>query len=141
MNKLMAGSIAIALFLIASCGAPKPGLATSAEEIVGTWQKVRGSEWYMQFFEDGTLHGSHNTFLLDDRANFKAEFRFEGAQLIMEEILYPACEEIPTAIYEVHLLETGNLQFVAIEDECAGRRGHLEGQPDRGFTSEYIPAP
>ena len=38
------------------------------------------------------------------------------------------------AIYEVHLLENGNLQLVAIEDTCGFRSGLFQG-------AEWAPAP
>jgi hypothetical protein len=37
MNKRMIGWIAALTLLVAGCGAPKPNLATSPEDIVGTW--------------------------------------------------------------------------------------------------------
>ena len=34
----------------------------------------------------------------------------------------------PNAIYEIHLLENGNLQLVAIEDTCVHRSGDLQAE-------------
>ena len=45
----------------------------------------------------------------------------------------PCADDNPDATYEIHLLENGNLQFVAIEDKCAFRSGSL--------SVEYAPAP
>jgi hypothetical protein len=33
------------------------------------------------------------------------------------------CDDNPDAIYEIHLLQNGNLQFIEIEDTCGGRSG------------------
>ncbi len=43
-------------------------------------------------------------------------------------------DDCPDAIYEIHLLENGNLQFVAIEDTCAKRSSALN-------LSELAPVP
>jgi len=43
MNKLMAGSIAMAMFLLAGCAASGPKLANRAEDIVGTWHTPASS--------------------------------------------------------------------------------------------------
>ena len=44
------------------------------------------------------------------------------------------CKDNPDAIYEIHLLENGNLQLVAIEDMCLRRAGPFDG-------AEYAPVP
>ncbi len=33
------------------------------------------------------------------------------------------CDDNPDAIYEIHLLENGNLMLVVVEDTCAIRSG------------------
>ena len=43
------------------------------------------------------------------------------------------CGDNPDVIYEIHLLENGNLEFVAIEDTCAVRL--------TGWTVEWAPVP
>jgi len=118
MNKLVTSSIAIALFLLAGCAASGPKLASSAEDIPGTW-KSNTSSWEIQFYEDGTLRRE----IVDDHAHDGEEFRFEGTRLILKDEPGGACtrEGAETAVYEVELLENGNLMFTAIEDECAIR--------------------
>jgi len=74
MNKLMAGSIATALFLLAGCGARGPKLASSAEDIVGTWQSTTSSA-ELQFNEDGTLR-----IQFEGGVIVNAKFRFEGTR-------------------------------------------------------------
>ncbi|MFQ5962309.1 MAG: hypothetical protein ACE5MG_13025, partial [Candidatus Methylomirabilales bacterium] len=51
------------------------------------------------------------------------------------------CEENIVGVYELYLLENGNIQFVAIEDECAMRETEQAGRPDDGITREYEPVP
>jgi len=117
MNKLVTSSIAIALFLLAGCAASGPKLASSFEDIAGTWHSTTDSA-EIQFNEDGTLRvqtaqGTDVTF----------EFRFEGTRFFSTDIPNGGCTQIgaETGIYEVELLENSNLMFTVIEDECATR--------------------
>ena len=124
MNKLVASSTAIALFLLAGCAASGPKLANSAEDIAGTWHSTTDSG-EMQFNEDGTL-----IFLPVTVNPFAVEFRFEGTRLFSEG--YPPgflCVQLGAeiVIYEVELLENGNLKFTVIEDECPIRVTYFTG--------------
>jgi len=118
MNKLVTSSIAIAVFLLAGCAASGPKLASSAEDIAGTWHSTTDSG-EVQFNEDGTLLGGPATV-----NPLPAEFRFEETRLFLtftgqgNLCLLQGAE---TGIYEVELLENGNLMFTVIEDECATR--------------------
>jgi len=124
MNKLVTSSTAIALFLLAGCAASGPKLASSPEDIVGTWQSTTSS-LEIQFNEDGTARvqsgdGSANT----------AEFRFEGTRFFaIDSGQGNQCVQLgaETGIYEVELLENGNLKFTVIEDECPVRVNNLTG--------------
>ena len=61
------------------------------------------------------------------------ETRFEGTEVFvkaLKETEY-SCDDDP--IYEIHLLENGNLQLVAIEDPCVHRVGD--------FQAEWEPVP
>jgi hypothetical protein len=99
-------------------------LATSAEEIVGTWQKTIGAG-YIRFYEDGAFHQARALDNLDSKPFAICEFRFEGTQMLIKEISVsgvPSCGE-PIGIYEVRLLEGGKIQIVSIKDKCSPRRG------------------
>ena len=124
MNKQMASSIAIALFLLAGCAAPGPRLASSAEDIAGAWHSTTSSG-EIQFNEDGTILIGPATV-----NPVAGEFRFEGTRLFLVDIAPGApcvLEGAEAGIYEVELLENGNLKFTAIEDECAIRVSFLVG--------------
>ncbi len=70
----------------------------------------------------------------------KWETRFEGTQLLIKgRIGY--CIDPVTGIYEVNILENGNLGFVAIDDECSGRASVLRGPVGAEGTVEYEPVP
>jgi len=134
MNKRMVSSVAIALFLLAGCAASGPKLASSFEDIAGTWHSITSSA-EIQFNEDGTVRRR-----TAEQTPGDAGFRFEGTRLILTEIPGRNCYliEAPIGIYEVELLENGNLKFTAIEDECATRLNYLEGAL---IEAEWEPVP
>ena len=119
--------MAVGLLVVAACGTGG-GPITSFEDIVGTtYEPQQGSPFFFQFFEDGTWHGSSNRDLVEDRPRVIFETRFEGTTIFVNETK-GFCDEGSggpgdnlDAIYEIHLLENGNLQFVEIEDPCAER--------------------
>ena len=108
-------------------------LATSAEEIVGTWHNSGAG--YLRFYKDGTFHWARALDNLDSQPNAINEFRFEGTQMILKEVSVsgvPGCGDA-TGIYEVRLLEGGKIRIVTIEDKCAPRAGStaVEYEPVR----------
>jgi len=57
---------------------------------------------------------------------FTGEFWFEGTQFFTQDSV--GCDVgNPIGIYEVELLENGNLKFTVIEDECATRANGMQG--------------
>ena len=122
MNKRMASSIAIALLLVAGCAALGPKLASSAEDIVGTWQSTNTSA-ELQINEDGTTRVEFG-----DGSFFTDQFRFERTRLFFS----------GNGIYEVELLENGNLKFTVIEDENQTRANYLAGGL---IEAEWEPVP
>jgi hypothetical protein len=109
-------------------GSLQPGPVSSFEDIVGTYQRQGPGEiFYLQFFEDGTLHGSSNRDLVQDRPQASQETRFEGTKMFVKQIK-GGCDDDPDAIYEIQLLENGNLKFVAIEEPCGIRSGTLDAE-------------
>jgi len=123
MNKLVASSTAIAVFLLAGCAASGPKLASSAADIVGTWKSSTSSVTF-QFNEDGTTR-----ITTAQGTDVIREFRFEGTRFISTDIPNGGCTHIEAqiGIYEVELLANGNLKFTVIEDECPGRVNGLTG--------------
>ena len=124
MQKPIASLMAVGLLLLAACSTAEvePGPITSFDDIAGTTYERQGpgGQWYFHFFEDGTWHGSSNRDLVVDSPTIINETRFEGTTVFVNETK-GSCDDNPDATYEVHLLENGNLQFVEIEDKCAGR--------------------
>ena len=135
MNKQIASVIAIALLLLAGCAASGPKLLDSAEDIVGTWQSNVTSV-ALHFTEEGTW--GHE--FPGDHAHTGSEFRFEGTRLIFNSNPAGGCflQGHETGIYEVELLENGNLKFTVIEDDCLVRVSYTAG---RVIEVEYEPVP
>ena len=123
MQKPIANLMAVGLLLLVACGTGgevEPGPVTSFEDIAGTYQEQGPFPVYFHFFEDGTFTRSTNRDLVEDRPSSITEVRFEGTKVFLTETK-GVCDDDPNAIYEIHLLENGNLQFVLIEDMCAIR--------------------
>ena len=121
MNKQMASSIVVALFLLAGCAASGPKLASSAEDIAGTWHSTVSSA-EMQFNEDGTWVQE-----MGDHTHTGLEFRFEGTRFIWKDFEGCTSPGAEIGIYEVELLENGNLKFTVIEDDCSTRVNNIAG--------------
>ena len=137
MQKPIASLMVVGVLILAACGTGgevEPGPITSFEDIAGTTYESQGvgGPFFLYFFEDGTIHGSSNRDLVEERPSIIQETSFEGTTVFLSEI-EGLCNDDPDAIYEIHLLENGNLQFVAIEDACPPR--------SRNFPAEYTPLP
>ena len=109
-------------------GSLTPGAipVTSYEDIAGTYtnRPASGSAsayFALHIFEDGTWHVStQGAFRVEDNPQKAYETRFEGTEVFVTET-QGNCGNDTEAIYEIGLLENGNLQFVPIEDTCETR--------------------
>ncbi len=112
----------------------EPGPITSFEDIAGIIYERQKPPSFFYFFEDGTVHLSTNRDLVEDAlgGSHIYETRFEGTKIFVTETK-GFCDDDPEAIYEIHLLENGNLRLVAIEDPCAHRSSD--------FQAEWEPVP
>ena len=116
----------IGLFLLTGCTAsdapsgPRP--VTDAKDILGTWD-ISG-EGHVQYNEDGTFRYAKLRESLEKGPLVVGEFWFDEGQYFEKEIdvhSEPPCGSA-VGIYEVQLLENGNLSFTVVEDECEARR-------------------
>ncbi len=105
---------------------------TSFEDIAGTYlnsQPRLAAEYFaLHIFEDGAWHIAQNPFLVEDRPEETYETRFEGTNVFLTET-QGDCGDDTEAIYEIGLLDNGNLQIVPIEDTCGTRsRSMIAGE-------------
>ena len=139
MQKPITSLMVVGLLVLAACGTGgEPGPVSSLEDFAGTTYENQGpgAQFYLHILEDGTLHLSSNRDLVEDRPEVVSETRFEGTKVFLKDTKGVCVDEdaIADAIYEIQLLENGNLKFVAIEDKCGARSGGLS-------VTEYAPVP
>jgi len=106
-------------------------LATSIEDIIGTWHSSR-KNLYLRFYGNGTLHQSHSLDSLDYQPYAISEIWFEGTQMYLKEKAVsgvPSCGDTP-GIYEVRLFPDGKIQIVRIKEKCSPRAGDTALQYD-----------
>ena len=134
MQKPIASLMVVGLLVLAACGTGgevEPGQVSSLEDFAGTTYERQGSggQVYLHILEDGTLYFSSNRDLVEDRPEFIDETRFEGTKVFLKNNKGICVDEdaIADAIYEIHLLENGNLPFVPIEDTCVARVSFWQG--------------
>ena len=113
----------------------QPGPVTSFEDIAGTYQRQGpGGQFFLHFFEDGTLHGSTNPDLIVDRPESVWQTRFEGTEIFITTDSSNCDQPDQGGTYELLVLENGNVEFAAVEeDTCATRSGT--------FQTEWAPVP
>lgn len=102
-------------------------LATSADEIVGTWHL---GGYYLRFDSDGTFRQAHALDKLDDQSYAISSYQFEGSEMTITEVSVsgvPSCGN-KNGRYEIQLLESGNIRIVAIKDPCTPRAGEIAGE-------------
>jgi len=114
---------------------PTPVLATSPDDILGTWLGLGRDGLYNKFNEDGTLWVAQIRDLIETNPSAVLTYRFDGTRLIITEVNVrnlPSCGP-DEGIYEVQLLPGGNIKFVKIKDPCGprGRSIALEHEPVR----------
>ena len=109
---------------------PTPVLASSAGQIVGTWQGLGMPQdaMFQRYDEDGTCRGAFLRSDLSTRPNFKCTYRFEGTDLVLTEVSYsgvPPCR-LKEFVYRVELLGDTEIRFVAVRDTCRPRMNTYE---------------
>jgi hypothetical protein len=124
---------------------PTPGPVTSFADIAGTTYERQGNEpRYLIFFEDGTMNSSSNPDLVVDRPSDVYTTRFDGTQVFITSPPSTRCPQGDQGgTYEIHLLESGSVQFLAIdEDGCAQRSSFLQALDRDGVSAGgFVPIP
>ena len=116
----------------APTAAPTAILATSAQQIVGTWFGIGTDGIYQRFNQDGTWQVARVLENLASKPDAELTFRFEGTEFILTELKatgLPSCDA-KSATYQVQLLPNGNIKFVRVKEPCIPR-GRTTAQEHR----------
>jgi hypothetical protein len=116
--------------------APGARIATSLEDIAGTWAGIGAAadRMHQRFFTDGTHVLSRSLDSLNADPAVVGTCRFEGQHLVLTQTggsgSLPSCGD-REGRYEVHLLANGNITFVTVQETCPARRRStaMEHQP------------
>lgn len=129
---------AVLASLVVACGTSGPEKADSIEDIAGTWKRVGGGTGnYCRYHEDGTYGCDRDLERVNNNsASFKGEYSFEDAHYLDEIWI---CSEV--GVYEILLLESGNIKFELIEDVCSGRVSDIVGSGSSEGKIEWEPVP
>jgi hypothetical protein len=108
-------------------------LATSLEDIAGTWVGLGTDRLYQRFNLDGTHYASVSLENLNTKPAVEGTCAFEGDVLFITDVKVtglPSCGGKPGS-YQVHLLANGNIMFTRVFEHCAprGRSTAMEHQP------------
>jgi hypothetical protein len=108
-------------------------LATSLEDIAGTWVGTTTDRMYQRFKLDGTCYASVSLEKLNTEPAVESTCAFEGDVLVMTDVKVtglPSCGGKPGR-YQVHLLANGNIIFTRVFEHCAprGRTTAQEHEP------------
>ena len=102
---------------------PVPPLATSVDDVIGSWQwGTGGTILFFQFDEDGTYRqASRDVTNLQDNPQQLGQFMFEeGLLTLVSSDESPLCAG-QSGTYEVRVLEQGQIGLFVREDECSLR--------------------
>jgi len=139
--------MAVGLLLLAACSTAEvePGPVTSFDDIAGRIYQSQGigMAQYIYFLEDGTMNGSTNPDLVVDRPSDVDTTRFDGTQVLITKTGSRCPQPDQGGTYEIHLLESGSVQFVAIdEDPCALRSSFFQLLDRDGVSAGgFVPVP
>ena len=110
-------------------GEIRPGPVSSFDAIAGTYQRQGlGGQWFFQFFEDGTMHVSQYRDFVEDRPQEIIETTFEGTKIFVTTNSAMCSQPDQGGTYEIQVLENGNLQFLAVDEDTCGGRSFWKGE-------------
>lgn len=122
-----------ALFLGFVIEAKAEKLATSAEEISGTW--VTSGCWagtcYMRFDKDGIMRQAMAPDKLVSQPYATSSYQFKGTKMFITEVRVvgvPPCGPAIVGTYKIQLLKSGNIRIVAINDQCGKRAADMQNE-------------
>ena len=151
MNKSISKFMALGILILAGCSTftqsptatlaptdtPVPVLATSINDIVGTWQLGSGDHAvFFLFDEDGTFRTAQRVVTnLQDSPQQLGEFTMEGGLMtLVNSDESPYCDG-QIGIYEAQLWEQGQISFIQQDDPCTFRAEYWM----RGILDPFSP--
>jgi hypothetical protein len=111
-------------------------IVTSAEQVLGTWQYLAAR----MRFDDGTIRQAWSANTLESAPYATSSYRFEGGEMLVTELAVSGVPTCGDAVgrYRVWLLESGELQIVAIGDPCPARSGDMTRVYQRVESQGYV---
>lgn len=112
-------------------------IVTSAEQVLGTWQYLAART---RFADDGTFRSAWSADTLESAPYAISSYRFEGGEMLVTELEVDDVPSCGAAVgrYRVWLLESGELQIVAIDDPCPARSGDMTRVYELVETKGYV---
>jgi hypothetical protein len=112
--------------------APEPyTVVVDPAPVIGSWKY--SSSNFTRFDPDGTYREARSLEALDDKPFAINQYDFEGGFLVVREISVsdvPPCGS-KVGIYEVRILDSGQMQMVLIKDGCGHRERDTVGIYER----------
>jgi hypothetical protein len=110
---------------------PGDVIVTSAEQVLGTWQYLAART---RFDDDGAFRSAWSANTLESAPYATSSYRFEDGVMLVTELAVSGVPSCGDAVgrYRVWLLESGELQIVAIDDPCPDRSGDMTRVYQRG---------
>lgn len=127
MNRRYTLLVTVTLIVIVSACAQNPAtpeLITDMADLNGTWQPIPPASVWREYREDGTFRMAETQDSLEETPLVTGEYWFEGSVLHFKEVSGEpewACGAEDIGQYEVQILESGEIKYVMVEDECGGR--------------------
>ena len=101
-----------------------PKLITDMSGLNGIWQPIPPAKAWREYRDDGTFRIAGTRDNLEETPFVTGEYWFEGSVLYFKEVSAEAeweCGGEVLAQYEVQVLESGEIKFVKVKDECSER--------------------
>jgi hypothetical protein len=122
-----------------------PALITSADEMVGIWLgTVGGDPGYVMYTDDGRFAVDLIQDNLGTTPRVSGEYWFEDGKIHLRDLEnlghWANCDPETIGVYEVMVLESGNVQFQISNDDC-DEGGFTRNWLFTNMTQEWIAEP
>ena len=128
-NRLILLVIVMLTVMVSACteDPTTPELVTDMSGLLGLWEPIPPASLWRVYREDGTFRMAETQDSLEAPL-VTGECWFEGSVLHLKEVSGDpewACGAEDIGQYEVQILESGEIKYVMVEDECNGRAAML----------------